>query len=240
MKRLSLIVAVAAVVAVWPASSGAATFKGVVVAKQRGALLVASPAGVVTAVTGRASIGSRVTISGGRVSVVGRAHVARVRGIVVRRVGATMFLSSNRHLVAVHTGRMLASASDTTPAPPATPTTPATTPAPGDVVSAQVTIGNGGELDEDSSEDLGSSNASSLQVQAVVAAVGPGTVTLTVGTQTLTVPLPAGLTLPASMVGQTVTLSLDLKGQNGDDANDSNDDNGDNGSGDSSGGGGDG
>jgi len=240
MKRLSLIVAVAAVVAVWPASSGAATFKGVVVAKQRGALLVASPAGVVTAVAGRASIGSRVTISGGRVSVVGRAHVARVRGIVVRRVGATMFLSSNRHLVAVHTGRMLASASDTTPAPPATPTTAATTPAPGDVVSAQVTIGNGGELDEDSSEDLGSSNESSLQVQAVVAAVGTGTVTLTVGTQTLTVPLPAGLTLPASMVGQTVTLSLDLKGQNGDDSNDSNDDNGDNGSGDSGGGGGDG
>src|SRR5712691_4633385 len=156
MKRLSLIIAVAAVVAVWPASSGAATFKGVVVAKQRGVLLVASPAGVVTAVSGRASIGSRVTVSGGRATVVGRAHRARVRGIVVRRVGATMFLSSNRHLVAVHTGGQLASASDTTPTPPATPTTPATTPATGDVVSAQVTIGSGGELDEDSAENLGS------------------------------------------------------------------------------------
>ena len=244
MKRLSLIFAVAAVVAVWPASSGAATFTGVVVAKQHGALLVASPAGVVTAVAGRASIGSRITVSGSRVTVVGRAHVARVRGIVVRRVGATMFLSSNRHLVAVHTGRVLASVSDTTP-PPATPapTTPATTPATGDIVSAQVTIGSGGELNEDSSENLGSSNASSLQVQAVVAAVGTGTVTLTVGTQTLTVPLPAGLTLPASMVGQTVTLSLDLNGQsgqNGDDSNDNNDsnDDGDNGSSGSGGSGG--
>jgi hypothetical protein len=240
MKRLSLIFAVAAVVAVWPASSGAATFKGVVVAKQHGALLVASPAGVVTAVAGRASIGSRVTVSGGHVTVVGRAHVARVRGIVVRHIGATLFLSSNRHLVAVHTGRVLASASDTTPAPPTTPTTPttpATTPATGDIVSAQVTIGSGGELDEDSSQNLGSSNASTLQVQAVVAAVGPGTVTLTVGTQTLTVPLPAGLTLPASMVGQTVTLSLDLNGQNGQNGN-SDDDNGDNGSGGSGGSGG--
>jgi hypothetical protein len=233
MKRLSLIFAVAAVVAVWPASSGAATFKGVVVAKQHGALLVASPAGVVTAVAGRASIGSRVTVSGGRVTVVGRAHVARIRGIVVRRVGATMFLSSNRHLVAVHTGRVLASVSDTTP-PPATPA-PAT-PATGDIVSAQVTIGSGGELDEDSAENLGSSNASSLQVQAVVAAVGPGTVTLTVGTQTLTVPLPAGLTLPASMVGQTVTLSLDLNGQNGDDNGDNNDSNDDGDSGGGNGG----
>jgi hypothetical protein len=237
MKRLSLILAVAAVVAVWPASSGAATFKGVVVAKQHGALLVASPAGVVTAVAGRASIGSRVTVSGGHVTIVGRAHVARVRGIVVRHIGATLFLSSNRHLVAVHTGRVLASASDTTPAPPTTPTTP-TTPATGDIVSAQVTIGSSGELDEDSSQNLGSSNASTLQVQAVVAAVGPGTVTLTVGTQTLTVPLPAGLTLPASMVGQTVTLSLDLNGQNGQNGDSSDDDNGDNGSGGSGGSGG--
>src|ERR1700716_706695 len=98
MRLLSLIFAVAAVVAVWPASSGAATFTGVVVEKQHGALLVASPGGVVTAVAGRASIGSRVTVSGGHATVVGRAHVARVRGIFVRRVGATMFISSNRHL----------------------------------------------------------------------------------------------------------------------------------------------
>lgn len=228
MQRLSLVVAVLAVVAVWPASSGAATFKGIVVAKQHGALLVASPAGVVTAVSGRASIGSRVAVSGGRVEVVGRAHVARVRGIVVRRVGATLFLSSNRHLLAVHTGRVLASASDTTPAP----TTPTTTPQPGDVVSTQVTIQNG-ELDEESSDDLGHSNATTLQVQALVSAVGPGTVTLTVGTQSLTVNLPAGLTLPASLVGQTVTLSLSLDDQNaqGDDHNDNNDD-GDSGGGD--------
>lgn len=234
MKRFLPVIAVVAVVAVWPAASGAATFKGIVVAKQHGALLVASPAGVVTAVSGRASIGSRVAVSGGRVQVVGRAHVARVRGIVVRRVGATLFLSSNRHLVAVHTGRVLASANDTTPAP----TTPTTTPQPGDLVSSQVTIQSGGELDQESSDDLGHTNATALQVQAVVSAVGPGTVTLTVGTQSLTVPLPAGLTLPASMVGQTVTLSLSLNDQNaqGDDSTDNNN-NDTNDEGDSGGGG---
>jgi len=221
MKRLTLIAAVVAVIGIWPAASSAGTFKGVVVAHQRGTLLVASPAGQVRTVAGTAAVGSRVVLAGNHASVVGRAHTAHIRGIVVRRVGAVMFVSSNRHLVAIHTGsRAPASVSDTTPAP----TSPAvtTTPAPGTIVSSQVAINNG-ELDDESTEDLGQANVNDLQVQAVVSAVGPGSVTLTVGTQTLTVPLPAGLTLPASMVGQTVTLTLSL---NGDD-NDDNDDNGD-------------
>jgi hypothetical protein len=224
MKRLAVIFAVTAAIGAWPAASSAATFKGVVVAHQRGALLVASPSGFVRAASGSASIGSRVTLSGGHATVIGRARTARVRGIVVRRIGTTVFLSSNRHLVAVHTGRRLAAASDTTPAP-------ATTLNPGDEVSSQVTIQNG-QLDEDSSEDLGASGQNTLQVQATVSAVGAGTVTLTVGTQTLTVPLPGGLTLPASLVGQTVTLSVSLNGNNGDD------DNGDDNGGDHGGGGG--
>ena len=231
MKRLTLIALAAAVLGVWPAASSAATFTGVVVGKQHGALLVASPAGVIRTVSGSAALGSRIALSGGHAVVVGRAHTARIRGIVVRRVGTIVFLSSNRHLVAVHmSARRLASVSDTTTPVPAIPpatTPPATTPQPGQVVSSQVTIQNG-ELDEDSMQNLGSSGASTLQVQATISAVGVGTVTLTVGTQTLTVPLPGGLTLPASMVGQTVTLSLSLDGQNGGDQSDNNDDNGDN------------
>ena len=240
MKRLTLICAVAAVIGVWPAASSAATFNGVVVAKQRGALLVATPAGVIRAVSGSAAIGSRVASSGGHVSVIGRAHTAHIRGIVVRRVGATMFLSSNRHLVAVHTGTSTPGST----LPPITTTTNGTTTAttgaqqPGAVVSSQVSIQNG-ELDEDSSQVVGQTNASDVQVQALVSAVGAGTVTLTVGTQTLTVPLPAGLTLPASIVGQTVTLSLSLNGLNGDNNNDDDDDGGQGGSG-GHGGGGDG
>ncbi len=219
MKHLTLIVAVAAALGAWPAASSAATFHGVVVGTQHGALLVASPSGVIRSVSGSASIGSRVSLSGGHATVTGRARTARIRGIVVRRIGTTLFLSSNRHLVAVHTGRRLAFASGGT-LPPITTTTNGTTgtttPAPGAIVSSQVTIQNG-ELDESSSETVGQTNASNLQVQALVSAVGPGTVTLTVGTQTLTVPLPGGLTLPASMIGQTVTLTLSLNGQNGDD-----------------------
>jgi hypothetical protein len=227
MKRLALIAAVTAVVGAWPAASSAATFKGVVVAKQRGALLVASPAGLIRAFSGTASIGSRVELSGGHATVIGRAHTAHIRGIVVRRLGTIVFLSSNKHLVAVHTGRRLSSVSTTPPITTNANGTTTGTLQPGDQVSANVTIQNG-ELDESSSQTEGHTSAGDVQVQAVVASIGAGTVTLTVGTQTLTVPLPVGLTLPASMVGQTVTLSLSLNGQNGnDDDGDVNDDSSD-------------
>ena len=74
LKGFLLLVAVAGVTAaLWPAAGSAGTFKGIVVAKQRGALLVALPSGFVQAVAGRASIGSRVALSGGHAIVVGRA-----------------------------------------------------------------------------------------------------------------------------------------------------------------------
>jgi hypothetical protein len=232
MKRLALIVSVAAVIGVWPAASSAATFKGVVVAKQRGALLVASPAGLVRSATGSAAVGSRVVLSGGHATVVGRARTARIRGIVVRRVGTTMFVASNKHLIAIRSARRLASVS-TTPLPPITTTID--TPTIGTPVVSQVTIKDNGELDEDSSETVGQTTGGAIPIQAVVSAVGAGTVTLTVGTQTLTVPLPAGVTLP--VVGQTVSLSLSLSGQNGQNGDDeSDDDNGDDDSGNSGGG----
>lgn len=229
MKRIGLILVPACLAAVLAAGAGAgtATFKGVVVGHLRGAVLVSPSSGVVRAFSGRAAVGSRVQFVGGRLVVVGRSHTALVRGIVVRRIGTTMFVSSNRHLVAIHTGRRLASAGDTTPAPAA--------PTAGDNVTEQVTVGNDGQLDEENEDDLGPSNESSIQVQAVVAAVGTGTVTLTVNGQTLVVPLPAGLTLPSSFVGQTVTLNLSLHGSN-DQSGD--DDNGDGSSGDDDGGGG--
>jgi hypothetical protein len=52
-------------------------------------------------------------------------------------------------------------------------------------------------------------------------------VTLSVNGQSLTVNLPAGLTLPASVVGQTVTFTVSLKGRGDDDQGD--DDGGDGG-----------
>ncbi len=223
LKGLVLLVAVAApVAALWPAAGSAATARGIVVASQRGTLLVASPSGMLSAVRGSASIGSRITFAGGHATVVGHARTAHIHGIVVRRIGSTMILSSNRHLVAIHKLRLLADA-----------TTTPTSPQPGAVVNTTVTTTNG-ELDEQDESEVGQVNASSLQVQAVVAAVGTGTITLTVQGQTLVVPLPAGLTFPASVVGQTVTISLSL----GDNNNDQGDD--DSGNGGDGGGGGDG
>jgi hypothetical protein len=212
---LPVLALAAAGAAFWPAAGGAATFKGIVVAKQHGTLLVTSPSGVVRAMSGRAAVGSRVAVSGRTVTVVGHAHTALVRGIVVRRIGTTMFLSSNRHLLAIHNARRLAGT--------ATSTTP---PQPGAVVEAQVSVDNG-DLEEQDEQEVGQANSSSIQVQATVSAVGVGTVTLNVQGQTLTVNLPGGLTLPASLVGQTVTISLSLDDNQGDNQNgDSNDDSG--------------
>jgi hypothetical protein len=210
---LPVLALAAAGAAFWPAAGGAATFKGIVVAKQHGTLLVTSPSGAVRAVSGRAAVGSRVAVSGRAVTVVGHARTALVRGIVVRRIGTTMFLSSNRHLLAIHNARRLAGTATST-----------TTPQPGAVVEAQVSVDNG-DLVEQDEQEVGQANSSSIQVQATVSAVGVGTVTLNVQGQTLTVNLPGGLTLPASLVGQTVTISLSLDDNQGDDQNGDSSDN---------------
>jgi hypothetical protein len=215
LKGLVLVAVVSAIAAaLWPAAGGAATLKGVVVARERGTVLVASEAGLVRAVRGSAPVGSRVTVGAGQATVVGSATRAHVRGIVLRHVGRTMFISSNRHLLALRS-------SDTTP------------PAPGTVISAQVGIVNG-QLDEQGEDDVGQVANGTIPVQATVTAVAAGSVTLTVGGQSLTVPLPGGLTLPASLVGQTVTVQMSLAGSGNDDQGD--DDQGD----DDQGGGGDG
>ncbi len=201
MKRLLAIVTVLAASAVWPALSGAATFKGVVVGSQHGTLLVAGAGGGVNAVSGRAAVGSRVSVSGRTVHVVGRANRAVVRGVVVGRTATTMFLSAGRHLLAVHTARHTSSVGST-PVP--------LVPLPGHAISTTLHISNSGRLDDEGDDDLGPAPA--VSVDATVAAVAAGSVTLTVDGQTLTLPLPAGLTLPATLVGTTVTLQLSFSG----------------------------
>jgi hypothetical protein len=221
-KRALLVAAFVFVVSAGAANAAPrlAPVRGVVVGSQRGVVLVASPTGLVRAVTGRAVTGSRVLISGGRIIVLGHATRAVIRGVVVRRSGGLTFLSAARHLIVVHSAtRSVASARDATPPP-------------GTVVQQTVSIDDQGELDDQGEQQLGQSGP--IQVQAVVAAVGTGTVTLTVNGQTLIIPLPAGLTLPNSLVGTQVTLNLsfangqttaeDDQGENegGDDATESN------------------
>lgn len=203
---ISVLALAAATAAFWPAAGGAATSKGIVVAKQHGALLVASPAGALRLVHAQAALGSRLS---GAVVVPHASH-ATIRGIVVRRIGTTLILSSNHHLIAIpnRVGRRLSDH-----APPAATTTTAPT---GAVVTTDVSIQNG-KIEEDDENEVGQVNSSTISVQATVKVVAAGSVTLDVQGQSVTVSLPAGLTLPASLVGQTVTINLSLDDEQGDD-----------------------
>jgi hypothetical protein len=225
MTRCLLAASALALVLAMPAGAARAggSTSGVVVGVQHGLLLVASPAGLVQTVSGRASIGTRVLVSGSRLMrTLGRTRHALIEGVVVRRSGRMMFLSAAHHLLVIHTSaRRPASLADAPPAP-------------GSVVQTTVAIDDQGELDDQGDHQLGQSGQ--IQVQAVVNAVGTGTVTLTVNGQLLTIPLPAGLTLPASLIGTQVTLNISFaNGQaqaSGDEQGDDNDqgDNGDSGS----------
>jgi hypothetical protein len=223
VKKLVPFIAAAAVLGAWPAASSAASFSGVVVARQGGVTLVAARSGAVHAFHARARVGDRVVARGSGLAVVGRARTAHIRGIVVRRSGGRVFITAAHRILMVHTGsRRLAAAADAAPQP-------------GAVVSTTVSVNPTGELDEENEQEVG--EAQNAQVQATISAVGQGTVTLTVNGQTLTIPLPAGLTLPASVVGQTVTLNLSFS--NGQVTAEDNDDQGDDDQGDDDSGGGD-
>lgn len=205
MKRLSVLVAIVSVaLAAWPALAAAATYRGVVVSKQSGVLLVATSAGVVHGIRGSstAHVGSRVAVSGTRVSIVGRASRVRVQGVLVRKTSHTLFLSAGHRLLAVHSSRALASAAGNNPG----------TLQPGELVQTTVTIDDQGELEDDDTQGLGTT--SSTQITATITDVAPGSISVTAtgSTSPLTIPLPAGLTLPSTLVGQQITLTLDFSG----------------------------
>lgn len=201
MKRLSLVATIAALAAAVPGHALAATFKGVVVGRTGGAIAVATAKGTVHTLRGHARIGAVVRVSGARVRVVGRAHRAHIHGVVVRRVGRTTFVAAGRSLLAIHGRRALAAAA-------------APTPTIGDVVNATVRIDDD-ELENEEMEEVGRQNA--VTVVAPVVAVGNGTVTVSVNGQMLTIRLPDGLTLPAGVVGQSVTITVRLDDDDDDD-----------------------
>ncbi|MDX6411990.1 MAG: hypothetical protein QOE91_1506 [Gaiellaceae bacterium] len=237
MKK-ALIAGALAFAALYPAAAGAATFKGTVVSRfqARHVLVVSSATGLVRSVhTGSAArVGAVVsvtaakradgTFTASRVAVVGRAHKARIQGVVLSRSHGMTFVSGNRSVIAVRSARRaLASAGDTTPPV-------------GAVANIGVTIGTQGALTQTSIKTVGTS--SNIVIQATVASVTPATATtagslvLTVGTETFTIPLAIGTTLPATIVqGATVSLTISFGADgataSGDDENDDNDDQGD-------------
>jgi len=190
--RRILLTVVVALVAAGPAGARTATtpLQGVVVGSHQGVLLVAAPGGGVTAVRGHASLGARVILRGGRLVVVGHTRHARVRGVVIRRGARLMFLSAARHVLVVRPASAMG----------------ASAAAPGTVVRTEVEIEDNGVLREEDEQEL--ADATKIEIEGVVAAVGAGTVTLTVNGQPLVLQLPAGVTLPASFVGRAVEFEL--------------------------------
>ena len=191
MRKL-LVAAAFAAAAFFPAGALAGTFSGVVVGKGGGSLAVAAKSGLVSTVHSRANLrlGARVRVTGGTVRPFDVASRARIHGVVVRRAAGTIFLAAGRSLLAMRG---------------------ATAPPSGTVVNANVTIG-GGQLTQQSFQIVGHDDQ--VIVQAPVTAVGPGTITVTINGQPLTLRLPAGIQLPASLVGQTVTLRVEIEEEN--------------------------
>jgi hypothetical protein len=191
MKKL-LAAVVVSVGVMFPATALAGTFNGVVVGKGGGNLAIAAKGGLVRTVHSRANLrlGARVRVSGTAVRSFGVTNRARVHGVVLRRVAGTTFLAAGRSLL---------------------PLRAASAPAVGTVVNASVAIA-GGQLLQRSLQAVGHDDR--VTVQATVTAVGPGTITVAVNGQPLTLRLPAGIQLPASLVGQSVTLTVEVEDEN--------------------------
>jgi len=199
VKKIALLTAVAAAVLVYPAVSSAASFHGVVIVKQskRHALVVASSTGRVRTVHtsrmrirvgARVSVRARVlhdgTFSATKVSADGRAHKARIRGVVVRRTRGGRLVSAGHSVFAIHSNR--------------------NEPRPGDVVDEDVTIGANGELDEDDFDEVG--HVEKTEVEGKVVSVSaptattPGTLmTKTEDGPTISITVPAGFNLPQDL-----------------------------------------
>jgi hypothetical protein len=218
MKPL-IVTAIAAIGIALPATAGAATFSGIVVAKQsaRHALVVASRTGVVRTVhTHRLGtrVGARVavtarrlsdgTFSAQKVAVRGRAHRARVRGVVAHRIRSGYLLSAGHSVLAIHT-RHFSDAATTTSGP-----------TPGTVVDVTVNTDDA-ELDEEDVEELG--DEQELELVGKVASITPATATtagemvLQVGKSTIDIVIPAGTTLRSGLApGDMVEVEVELAG----------------------------
>ena len=144
MKKLLLPVVITAA-AVFPTSALAGTFSGTVVASAGGKVAVAAKSGIVRTVHTRAHprLGAVVRVTGSAVRSVGLAHHARIHGVVVKRVQGITFVSAGGTLLAIrsHAGRRLASLSASSD------------PAPGTVVTADVSITNGQLVEQSMTED---------------------------------------------------------------------------------------
>jgi hypothetical protein len=217
MKKIVLPLIAAAAVA-FPAAAGAGSFSGIVVAKQvrRHALVVASHTGVVRVVHTHhlaTRVGARVTVTARRLgdgtfsatklSVRGRAHRARIHGVVVRRLRGRVLIAAGHSVLSIRSGRLFSLQDDHPGAQP------------GDEVDETVTIDNG-NLDEDQVDEVGHTQKLELE-GSIVSVTAPtstadGEIVLQVGTSTIHVVVPAGTQLPSLAPAQNVELKVTLSG----------------------------
>ena len=216
-KKLVLPLVVAAAIA-FPAAAGAANFHGIVVGKQarRHALIVASPRGVVRTVHTHhraIRVGARVavsarrlsdgTFSARRVAVRGRAHRARIHGVVAKRTRSGYLLAAGHSVLAIRTVRSFALDNH------------GSGPKPGTIVDVTVDTDDN-QLDEEGVDEVG--EAQEIDLEGKIASVTlpttttAGEIVLQVGASTIHVVVPAGTTLPALTVGQNVELEVALAG----------------------------
>ena len=97
--------------------------------------------------------------------------------MIVRRAGSTTFLAGGHTLFAVHSARRLASIVDTNQ------------PSTGAVVNTTAQVTPSGQLNAGQTTVVG--QMSTIQVQAIVTAVAPGSITVSVNGTPLTIALPA-------------------------------------------------
>jgi hypothetical protein len=245
MSKKLVLPPVAAAAIAFPAAAGAVTFHGVVVAKQprRHALIIASPGGVVRAVHTHhlaTRVGARVAVVARRLSdgtfsarhlaVRGRAHHARIHGVVAKRLRGGYLLAAGHSVLTIRTHQSFA-LNDT-----------GSGPTPGTVVNVTVDT-NDSELDQEDVDEVG--EAQEIELEGKVASVTPptntvaGEIVLQVGASTIHVVVPAGMTLPALNPGDNAELEVTLSGSTFTlvKAEDENDDEGDDAQGDDDGGG---
>jgi hypothetical protein len=191
MRNLSrMLVAAAAAALLLPALAGAAptakATRGIVVQRdaKAGAVVLASSSGalqrVKVAKPNRLAMGSLVKVSGTKISLVGHAHKAKVRGVVVHRSRHSYALAGNGSVLAVAT---------TTP-PPA-----------GEQITATVQVGPTALSDDDGEVQVNDQQAPSAELRGTVLAQDSSTLQLAVNG------FPSGLSI--ALGGQTIpTLAV--------------------------------
>ena len=204
MKRTVLVGIVGGLIAAFPAGAGAATIKGIVLAKEPGrhAIVVASPNGVVRTVrvkSLRQRVGARVdvraqrlrdgTFRATRVSIKGRARKALIRrAVVVRQLRGRLLVSAGGSVFSIRSAarRTLAAVGSSGFRP-------------GTVINATVGITSSGELEQDDVQPVG--QASTFELEGTVASVVTGSFVLALddGGATVTVST-GGVALPPGFV----------------------------------------